>query len=142
MGVLPPQDGWRASLVSADVIVGDHGSVTRYGAALGIPTLMNAASTQDIPEGGSAALLRRLCPVLDSRDDLEKQVVAAVAGHQPDRYAELAALVTSCPGQSAKILRTTMYRLLGLAQPARTLPVAPVPPPRLLNSDGQWGSSW
>src|SRR6202008_4504782 len=38
LGVLPPQDGWRASLVSADVIVGDHGSVTRYGAALGIPT--------------------------------------------------------------------------------------------------------
>jgi hypothetical protein len=142
LGVLPPQDGWRAGLVSADVIIGDHGSVTRYGAALGVPVLMSAASTQDIPEGGSAALLQHLCPILDSGDDLERQVVAAVADHRPDRYAELAASVTSRPGESAKILRTTMYRLLGLAEPARAVPVAPVPLPKPLSSDGQWGSPW
>ncbi len=138
LGVLPPQEGWRAGLVSADVIIGDHGSVTRYGAALGVPVLMGAASTQDIPEGGSAALLRRLCSTLDPGADLEKQVVAAIADQEPDRYAELAELVTSCPGRAAENLRATAYRLLGLAEPARAVPVRPVPLPRLLDvPDGQ-----
>ena len=29
LGVIPPQEGWRAALVGADVLIGDHGSVTR-----------------------------------------------------------------------------------------------------------------
>lgn len=143
LGVLPPQEGWRAGLISADIVIGDHGSVTRYGAALGVPVLMGAASTQDIPEGGSAALLRRLSSTLDPNADLEMQVVAAIAEHQPDRYAELAEVVTSRPGRAAEILRATAYRLLDLAEPARSVPVLPVPPPRLLDvPDGQWGSQW
>ncbi len=143
LGVLPPQEGWRAGLVSADVIIGDHGSVTRYGAALGVPVLMGAASTQDIPEGGSAALLRRLCSTLDPDANLEKQIVSAIADQGPDHYAELAELVTSCPGRAAENLRATAYRLLDLTEPARAVPVQPVPSPRLLDvPDGQWGSQW
>lgn len=42
--VLPPEEGWRAALVAADVVVGDHGSVTFYGAALGVPVLLAAAA--------------------------------------------------------------------------------------------------
>lgn len=143
LGVIPPQEGWRAALVGADVIVGDHGSVTRYGAALGVPVLMSAASAPDVPDGGSAALLRRLCPGLDTGDDLERQVATAVTGHRPDRYAELARQVTSCPGRSAAILRATMYRLLGLPEPVRAVPVSPVPLPTLLDApDGTWGRPW
>ena len=38
--LVPPMDGWRAALVAADCVIGDHGSTTFYGAALGIPVLL------------------------------------------------------------------------------------------------------
>lgn len=143
LGVVPPEEGWRAGLAAADVLVGDHGSVTRYGAALGVPVLMSAACGQDVPDGGSAALLRSLCPTIDQERGLENQLAAAVTGHRPDRYAALAESVSSCPGRSSAILRSTMYRLLDLPEPARAVRVSPVPLPRLVDAPtGEWGRSW
>ena len=141
--VVPPQEGWRAALVSADYVIGDHGSVTRYGAALGIPVLMNSASADDVPDGGTAALLRQTCPTIDAAEDLETQLSHAESVHRRDRHAELARHVTSCPGRSAAILRATMYRLLELPEPARAVPVSPVPLPTLLDRSGDgWRRPW
>lgn len=143
LGVVPPHEGWRAGLVAADLVIGDHGSVTRYGAALGTPVLMSRSAAADVPDGGSAALLRRLCPALDAARNLERQVVDAITDHEPGTCAVLADKVTSCPGRSGAILRATMYQLLGLPEPVRALPVSPVPLPSLLAApDGTWGSSW
>lgn len=103
LAVVPPEEGWRAALVAADYVLGDHGSVTQYGAALGVPVLMSAAAAPDVPDGGSAALLRQLCQILDPELDLEKQLAHATGSHG----AELAEHVSSCHGQSAAILRTT-----------------------------------
>ncbi|QKV80138.1 hypothetical protein [Amycolatopsis sp. Hca4] len=38
-------------------------------------------------------------------------------------------LLTSRPGEAGRLLRHTMYRLLGLPEPARAVPVSPVPLP-------------
>ncbi|WIX90679.1 hypothetical protein [Amycolatopsis sp. DG1A-15b] len=38
-------------------------------------------------------------------------------------------MLSSRPGESGQLLRRTMYRLLDLAEPARAVPVSPVPLP-------------
>ena len=51
-----------------------------------------------------------------------------MARHEgPD--TELAATITGRPGRAAAILRSTMYGLLGLSEPARAVPANPVPLP-------------
>lgn len=40
---------WRSALVAADVVVGDHGSVTLYGAALGKPVLLGPTGARPSP---------------------------------------------------------------------------------------------
>ncbi|CAD5916514.1 protein of unknown function [Streptomyces sp. KY75] len=46
---------WRSALVAADVVVGDHGSVTLYGAALGKPVLLGAYGSEAVPGTGRFA---------------------------------------------------------------------------------------
>jgi hypothetical protein len=46
----------------------------------------------------------------------------ATGGHE-----WIAGSITSRPGAAAAILRRAMYRLLELAEPARAIPVSPVP---------------
>ncbi len=143
LGVLPPQDGWRAALAGADAVIGDHGSVTAYGAAIGVPTLLTAASADDVPDDGIAAVLRERCPTIEPDRSLAGQLQHAMAGRSAERGEVLARQLTSCPGRSAAVLRTTMYRLLGLTEPARAVPVSPVPLPTLLNRPtGGWGRPW
>jgi hypothetical protein len=140
LGVVPPQEGWRAALVGADYLIGDHGSVTVYGAALGVPVLMNTGSASDVPDGSLTAQLHQLCPTVDAEKPLEQELRCAASTRRPDRCAAVAQRITSCPGQSAAILRATMYRLLTLSEPARGLPVSPVPFPVLLDKPGSEGS--
>jgi hypothetical protein len=127
LDVVPPADGWRAALVAADFVIGDHGSVTRYAAALGVPVLRNTADA----EGGwpVTAGLR-----------LDEQLARAAAAHRPG--AEQAARITSHPGRAAAIVRSAMYRLLDLPEPDRPPPVSPVPLPDLVEHPICWGRSW
>lgn len=139
LGVLPPQDGWRAALAGADAVIGDHGSVTAYGAAIGVPTLLTGVSAEDVPEGGTAGVLRDLCPIIDEELPLNDQVEYATANEREDVGGVLTQRLTSCPGRSTAILRATMYRLLGLTEPARSVPVSPLPLPTLLDRPtGGW----
>jgi hypothetical protein len=132
LGVVPPEEGWRALLVSADYLIGDHGSVTRYGGALGLPTLLTTASERDVPEDSAAWTMRQTCPAFDATQPIERQLARAAAGHRPENAAALAETITATPGQSAVTLRATMYRLLNLPEPARGVPVSPVPLPTLV----------
>lgn len=127
--VLPPEEGWRAALVAADLVIGDHGSVTQYAAAIGVPVLMNVHSRDDVRPGSTAAALMSASPPFDVDAPLVPQVWGAL-GRPADGFAEL---VTSRPGESAEILTRTCYRLLRLDPPAgpvtpEVLP-APIPHP-------------
>src|SRR5260370_26306751 len=53
--LIPPEEGWRAVLAAADVIVGDHGSVTYYGASTGVPVLLAAFPSEHPPPGSPIA---------------------------------------------------------------------------------------
>lgn len=132
LAVVPPEEGWRALLVGADYLIGDHGSVTRYGAALGLPTLLTAASADDVPEDSTAGMMRQMYPTVDTDQPLERQLAHAARRQRQEDRETLASNITSVPGRSAATLRATIYRLLRLSEPARAVPVAPVPLPRFM----------
>jgi hypothetical protein len=139
LAVVPPEEGWRALLVSADYLIGDHGSVTRYGAALGLPTLLTAASADDVPEDTAAWRMRHMFPTVDTEQSLERQLTGAAHSQRQDNREALVRQITTTPGQSAATLRATMYRLLDLSEPARGVPVSPVPLPTLVE---RYRSEW
>ena len=120
--LLPPEEGWRAALTAAYVLIGDHGPVTGYGAAIGLPTLVTGAPEQDLRPGSSADLLYRWAPRLQPGIAFSDQVDAASAGTW---QADLDARLTARPGQAARILRATLYRELALSEPDEPVRSAP-----------------
>lgn len=128
--LMPPVHRWRQALVAADVVIGDHGSVTLYGAALGKPVLLAAFGEDSVP-GTAAELLSRTAGRFDPRGDARGQIADAISGHAPDRYAPVAGAAFAEPGQALARLRTEIYRLLRLPEP-----YAPAPRPLVLPHDG------
>ncbi|WP_436774344.1 hypothetical protein [Yinghuangia sp. YIM S09857] len=124
----PEGDGWKAALSAADLVVGDYGSVTFYGAALGVPTLLSG-----LPSDGTLAPdspIAELLPLLERVDrgvPLVSQVEGAVRRFLADpRIGEVTAKATSVPGSSARILREVFYDTMQLPEPAAPVVVQPV----------------
>lgn len=132
--LLPPLEGWRAALVASDLVIGDHGSVTFYGAALGRPTLLGAFPHDAVAGDSPVARLGRAAPRLDAAAPLRPQIDAAIADHEPERHRAVTAQVTSVPGRSAALLRTELYRLMNLSEPDAPPVVARVPEPENIDA--------
>ncbi|WP_341716358.1 hypothetical protein QQG74_20365 [Micromonospora sp. FIMYZ51] len=122
----PTQD-WRALVVAADHVIGDHGSVTAYAAAVGRSILVLPGRRSAPAAGSPQHLVTATASRLDPDQVLVPQLGAARA---LDKQAVLAAL-TDHPGQAGTLLRRSMYRLLGLTEPGRHRRIDPVPVPRL-----------
>lgn len=127
--LLPPEEGWRAALIAADGVVGDHGSTTTYAAALGRPVLLASFPDDEVAPGTEGARLAEVAPRLDPASGLGEQVETLIAGYEPERFAGLRAMVTSVPGAAASIIRHTMYRLMRLDEPEVPATTSPVPLP-------------
>jgi hypothetical protein len=98
----------RRELATTGHVVGDHGSVTVYGAALGKPTLLAAFPDHEVVARSPA---HRPGEVADRYDpDVPIDVPLDKAVGRP----ELAASVTAVPGEARARLRATRYRLLDL----------------------------
>jgi hypothetical protein len=129
--LIPPVHAWRPALVAADVLLGDHGSVTLYGAAAGTPVLLAAFGDDAVP-GTAVHDMAAVAPRLDPRGDLLQQVKKVDREHTPHRYAGVAEQAFAEPGQALARLRAALYRLLKLPEPPSTPPsplVLPVPVP-------------
>lgn len=127
---------WRGLVAGADVVVGDHGSATLYAAAAGVPVLRAPWVADSVDRGSAVAALAEAAPVVTHGKPLRHQVEAALAGF-PERAAQaVAAKVTSQRGQAAQMLRTQMYRLLGLAEPPGVAQTALVDLARLVCEGG------
>ncbi|TGB14795.1 hypothetical protein [Streptomyces sp. MZ04] len=126
--LVPPVGAWQSVLVAASAVVGDHGSVTMYGAALGKPVLLGAFGDDSVP-GTAIAELGRAAPRLDPQGDLLAQLTHALRTPAPQRHASVADQAFAEPGLALARLRTAVYRLMELPEP-RTAPPAPSPPPR------------
>ncbi|MGZ4602584.1 MAG: hypothetical protein ACXV0U_03180 [Kineosporiaceae bacterium] len=135
--IVPPLEGWQATLVAADAVVGDHGSVTVYGAALGRPTVLAAFPGDEVVPGTAAAALGEAARRLDRDAPLGPQLQACVDDWAPERSRDVAQLVTSAPGEASARLAGLFSGLLRLDVPLTSVPAAPygVPFPATATSD-------
>lgn len=140
MVLIPPGDGWRAVLAAADFVVGDHGSVTCYSAAAGIPVLLASLPVAEIEPGSPVAHLGKIAPRLRLDRPYAEQLRRAASAWRPEQHSALQALVTDIPGQSARALRSVIYGLMKLPEPAEEPPVRPVPVPRPVIVPDSFGS--
>jgi hypothetical protein len=125
MIVVEPETDWRAAVIAADHMIGDHGSPTVYAAALGKPVLCVDSPVEELNDASAQALLVRAAPRLVRSTPALPQILAA---RRLDREAVTARL-TSCPGQAHRRLRNEIYRLLGLSVPGRHRAPEPIPAP-------------
>jgi hypothetical protein len=128
--VLPPEEGWRAALVAADLVIGDHGSVTFYGAALGRPVLLACAPVDQVDPRSAIGGFLRAAPRWREGTDPVAQLREAMDGYDPAALREWTDLATSVPGGAAGALRTRLYALLRLTEPdpVAEVPLLPSPP--------------
>jgi hypothetical protein len=125
--ILPERgDDWRAFVVAADRVIGDHGSVTAYAAGLGRPLLHLAPPGRAARAPGSP---HRLLATAADRLDPDAPLLPQLRAARPVEHAPLRAALTSRPGRADALIRHEMYRLLRLAQPGRHRRPAPVPEP-------------
>lgn len=127
--LLPPEEGWRAGLVAADRLIGDQGSVTCYGAALGVPVLLGAFAEESVAPGSHVARLGAVAPRVDWNRPLPAQLDDAVHAYGPLVHEALRHDLSSRPGQAARLIRGEMYRLMRLPDRDRPPDVTPVPVP-------------
>ncbi|WP_424187796.1 hypothetical protein ACOBQX_08295 [Actinokineospora sp. G85] len=111
MLLLPPDSGWHAALVAADVVVTDHGSLGLYAAALGKSLVLTDPSAE-IEPGTPVADLQHLIPRLDVTADLRAQIDNALP---LEDHRALADRVFANQGRAHEHLQDLIYRLLGTA---------------------------
>ncbi|MDH6111597.1 hypothetical protein P3T36_006777 [Kitasatospora sp. MAP12-15] len=129
--VIDPTNGWQQGLVASDLVIGDHGSVTLYGAAIGRPVLLGAFGAESVPQTAGYAL-RSAAAWLATGVALRAQVDEAMAGHRPDRFAEISERAFADPGHAQPKIRQLVYDLLELTVPDgsdRGTHMYPPPPP-------------
>ncbi|MFI6643650.1 hypothetical protein [Streptomyces sp. NPDC050504] len=117
--LVPPLDGWRQALIAADLVIGDHGSVTFYAAALGRPVLLGAFPEGELDPASPVAELGRIAPRLRLGRPLRRQIERTIKGYAPGRYDGVGAQTTSAPLESAGLLRRVFHGISGAPEPAR-----------------------
>ncbi|GAB2965908.1 hypothetical protein [Saccharothrix stipae] len=127
--VIPPEEGWRGTVIASDTVVGDHGSTTQYAAAIGKPVVLASFPEANVRSGSLADAVRERVPMLDRDRPLLPQVAAVRAGNA----AGVAELMSSRPGRASAALRAIMYRLMRLPEPDRAATTAAVPAPTRLH---------
>ncbi|MEV0276391.1 hypothetical protein AB0I22_08420 [Streptomyces sp. NPDC050610] len=126
---------WVGALVAADYIVGDHGSVTLYGAMTGAPVLTAGLPEANVDPASPLAELISFAPRLCGDRPLRQQFNRSSTAYRPHRYERIAARITSEPGQFAQKMRALIYRKLRLRPPAVRIAVEPAPLPLTVRYD-------
>lgn len=126
--LVPPEEGWRAAMVAADLVVSDHGSLTTYAVSAGAAVLLAEDGGPEVVPGSPGDLLRGRLPRLRRDAPVGEQLVAVGDTAAPDVPGSLFAW----PGRSAERLRTMIYELLRLPAPASPVRVRPVAVPELV----------
>ncbi|WP_153040136.1 hypothetical protein [Actinoplanes sp. TFC3] len=129
--ILPaPTEDWRAVIAAADHVVGDHGSVTAYAAAAGIPLVcVEGETSRRVAPGTAQELVLQQATRVRPGDPWEPQLRNAV----PLKANSIVERLTSYPGEAGERLRRHLYRLLGVPQPGKHRQIAPVPVPRAMS---------
>ncbi|WP_194904094.1 hypothetical protein [Catenulispora rubra] len=120
-------------MIAADAVIGDHGSVTLYAAALGRPTALACFSWEEIaPDTPTAALTGAAAGFAAEKPvwpQVEALIEAAGHGRVPEQAEALAARAFHHQGRSLDRISTIAYRLMDLPAPARGQEATAVPLP-------------
>ncbi|MFJ6612477.1 hypothetical protein ACIQPT_19615 [Streptomyces sp. NPDC091289] len=127
LALIDPLEDWRQALLAADLVIGDHGSVTYYAAALGTPVLLGAAPLDSLDPDAPIADFIRTAPRLDARSPLRGQVDALIESHVPQPGPMR--FTSSVPGEAAVRLRRAFYELMAAPEPSDPALLLPLPPP-------------
>ncbi|MEV6946531.1 hypothetical protein AB0N07_32040 [Streptomyces sp. NPDC051172] len=127
LALIDPLEGWRQALLAADAVIGDHGSVTYYAAALGTPVLLGAAPLAGLDPEAPVHAFVSTAPRLDPAHPLRPQLDALIDHHRP--HPEPAESVSSAPGESAARLRRLFYDRIGIPEPDAPARLEPLPLP-------------
>jgi hypothetical protein len=133
---------WCGPMVSADFVVGDHGSVSLYGAMTGVPVLMAGEQQPAGPEldpDSPLAELRSFAPRLRTDRPLQRQLTRSSATYRRDRHERVASRITSEPGRYVRRMRGLLYRALGLRPPAVRLTTRPAALPVTVDCEAAGG---
>lgn len=128
--LIDPAQGWHATLLASDLMIGDNGSTTLYGALLDKPLLL-AAFSEDVVPGTVMDQLGREARAIDPDADLRWQIEDEIEKHDPTRAARLTERTIARPGESDELFRALSYDKGGLSMPDHELPLlaAPLPEP-------------
>ncbi|MFL4904209.1 hypothetical protein ACJ6WF_13745 [Streptomyces sp. MMS24-I2-30] len=115
--LVSPHGDWTGAVVAADYVVGDHGSVSLYGAMTGVPVFMAGRPDADVDPGSPLAELMSFAPRLRLDRPLRPQLRRSSVAGRADRYERVAARISSEPGRFARRMRALLYRKLHLRAP-------------------------
>ncbi|MHB8293840.1 MAG: hypothetical protein ACYDH5_04305 [Acidimicrobiales bacterium] len=124
--LIPYAEGWRGTVAGADAIIGDHGSVTLYAAALGVPVLIGAFGASELVPRTPLFALGERAPRLANDMPLREELVRLGVTRDPTRYSDLVERTFAEPGRALDNLRALIYQLIHLDPPDRRPRVLPV----------------
>jgi hypothetical protein len=133
--VISPHDSWQAALVAADVVVGDHGSVSFYGAALGHPFLHSGNGLDDVTEDSTAATFVKSAERIDPDGDLRAQIESCFLTHDPSYLSAITDQALGHQGESWSILHRVLYDLMAMEPPGPTPRMLPLDAPQPLQGN-------
>lgn len=126
--LIPFESGWQATLVAADCLAGDHGSVSTYASMLGIPTCLLSYPKDAL--NGDLAIVQAMGSNKAVKTAREIAEFAETTCRQEVNAAhKRPSAVFSYVGNSMERLADLVYRLIDL-EPSSTavLPLALEPP--------------
>jgi hypothetical protein len=130
--LVPAARGWQAALTAADCVVGDHGAVTTYGAAVGKAVLLATFPDAEVVPGSAAHRLGACADRFTADIGARRQIETALRQDHDERYGPVRDLVTSLPGESLHLLGALFYELMRLDPPHAGNDPEPYPPEDLL----------
>ncbi|MVO86350.1 hypothetical protein GPA10_16685 [Streptomyces sp. p1417] len=132
LAVVSHRADWVGALVAADFVVGDHGSVSLYGAMTGRPVLLASWPEADVDPRSPLAELASFVPRLHGAKPVRRQLARAAATYRADLHEQVAARISSEPGRFTRKMRALLYRGLRLRAPGAVPVTGPAGLPRVV----------
>lgn len=117
---------WQAALVAADLVIGDHGSVTNYAVGLELPVLTAANGVDEMHPASAVTWLHADLPQLDHAAPLRPQIEKAFDEHYPERWRDYTEEIFGLPGKGLEATANALRALMNepsLRTSPRTRPV-------------------
>jgi hypothetical protein len=118
VAVVPPWVPFEPLLVSADCVIGDHGSLMAYAGLAGMPVLFARFANRQVAADSAVAALAARVPALSPLHPLAEQLSYAAEVYRPEVYRQATDLLSSEPGRFNSRMRALLYRCLGIGEPA------------------------